>query len=60
MITGAGLLTGLILIAIIAPLTLRQGAEQLTPNAALGPSAEHWLGTDDFGRDLLARALVAT
>jgi peptide/nickel transport system permease protein len=60
MITGAGLLTALVLIAIIAPLTLRQAAEQLTPNAAQGPSAGHWLGTDDFGRDLLARALVAT
>lgn len=60
MITGAGLFTALVLISVIAPLTLRQAAEQLTPNAALGPSAEHWLGTDDFGRDLLARALVAT
>ncbi|WP_246528045.1 dipeptide/oligopeptide/nickel ABC transporter permease/ATP-binding protein [Pseudarthrobacter albicanus] len=60
MITGAALLAALILIAVIAPLTMTQAAEQLTPNAALGPSAEHWLGTDDFGRDLLARALVAT
>ncbi|WP_411374462.1 dipeptide/oligopeptide/nickel ABC transporter permease/ATP-binding protein [Arthrobacter sp. MPF02] len=60
MITGVGLLTALVLIAIIAPLTMKQAAEQLTPHAALGPGAGHWLGTDDFGRDLLARALVAT
>jgi peptide/nickel transport system permease protein len=60
MIAGAALLAALVLVAVIAPLTLKQAADQLTANAALGPSAEHWLGTDDFGRDLLARALVAT
>jgi peptide/nickel transport system permease protein len=60
MTTGTALLSVLILIAVIAPLTMRDAADQLTSNAALGPSGEHWLGTDDFGRDLLARALVAT
>jgi peptide/nickel transport system permease protein len=60
MIAGTALLSALVLIAVMAPLTMKDAAEQLTPNAALGPSAEHWLGTDDFGRDLLARALVAS
>ncbi|MEY9776280.1 peptide/nickel transport system permease protein [Arthrobacter sp. MW3 TE3886] len=60
MATGAALMLALILIAVIAPLTLKQAAEQLTADAAQGPSPAHWLGTDDFGRDLLARALVAT
>ncbi|WP_441410767.1 dipeptide/oligopeptide/nickel ABC transporter permease/ATP-binding protein [Arthrobacter sp. 2MCAF15] len=60
MATGTALMLALILIAVIAPLTLKQAAEQLTPDAAQGPSTAHWLGTDDFGRDLLARALVAT
>lgn len=60
MVTGASLMAALIVIATVAPLTLKQAAEELTADAALGPSAQHWLGTDDFGRDLLARALVAT
>lgn len=59
-IIGVGILVALILTAIIAPLLLEEKANQLTPNAAMSPSADHWLGTDDFGRDILSRALVAT
>ncbi|MDO5744151.1 MAG: dipeptide/oligopeptide/nickel ABC transporter permease/ATP-binding protein [Micrococcaceae bacterium] len=50
----------LVIIAVVAPITLSGPATQLTQNASLPPSAEHWLGTDDFGRDNAARALVAT
>ena len=58
--TGLGLFIALIIIAIIAPMTMMTQATALTSDASLPPSAAHWLGTDDFGRDNAARALVAT
>lgn len=60
MITGVGLILALVVVAIVAPMTLTHTANSLTGNAALRPSWTHPLGTDDFGRDLLARALVST
>ena len=51
----------LILLAIFAPIIW--GTEAMTNDLAninAGPSAEHWFGTDNLGRDILARVLVAT
>jgi len=50
----------LVLVAIIAPIVLSDAANTLTDDASQGPSAEHLLGTDQFGRDMFARSLVAT
>lgn len=50
----------LVLVAVLAPILLTDSATQLTGDRRLGPSAAHWFGTDDLGRDILARALVAT
>ena len=60
-ITALGLVLLVTLAAIFAPLIWGPQAEQVDPTAITqGPSAEHLLGTDTLGRDVLARVLVAT
>lgn len=57
--TGLALLSVVVLIGVVAPFLLQDQADALGERAA-GPSAEHWLGTDQSGHDMLARSLVAT
>lgn len=55
---GLALVALLVLAALLAPLLAPYGpaaqdlAQRLTP-----PGARHWLGTDEFGRDILSRLL---
>ncbi|WP_120004821.1 dipeptide/oligopeptide/nickel ABC transporter permease/ATP-binding protein [Nesterenkonia muleiensis] len=64
--TPMGVVASIILVlvlltAIVAPLLWNDAAEaRNTANLNSGPSAEHPLGTDVLGRDLLLRTLVAT
>lgn len=60
MLLGLTLFIALIVVAVVAPMVASGPAGRLTGNAGLPPSGEHWLGTDNLGRDNLARALVAT
>ncbi|ELP70142.1 ATP-binding cassette domain-containing protein [Streptomyces turgidiscabies] len=60
LLAGAVILGLLLVVALVAPLLLSGSAETLTDDTRLGPGAGHLLGTDAFGRDVLARALVAT
>lgn len=59
--TAVALLTLVLLTAVFAPLLWdEQAALKDTGNLLASPSAEHWIGTDNLGRDLLLRTLVAT
>ncbi|WP_329240364.1 ABC transporter permease [Actinoallomurus sp. NBC_01490] len=59
--TSLAVLLILVLVAIFAGLIAPQDPNRVTLRVRLtGPSAEHWLGTDELGRDVLSRLVVAT
>lgn len=55
---GAGIVLVLVVVSILAPLL-----SPYDPNESLGgarllaPSADHWMGTDNLGRDLMSRLI---
>jgi len=56
---GAGVVAACLLIAVLAPVLFWERALAMRTEALLrGPSWDHPLGTDQFGRDLLSRVLV--
>ncbi|MBO0845846.1 MAG: dipeptide/oligopeptide/nickel ABC transporter permease/ATP-binding protein, partial [Nocardioides sp.] len=59
---AAALLTvGVLLLAVLAPILWTDNANAIdTNNLLAGPSAQHWAGTDNLGRDIFFRTLVAT
>ena len=60
-IAGVSMLAVVLLLAVLAPIVWGDRADAVdTDNLLAGPSGEHWLGTDNLGRDLFFRVLVAT
>lgn len=59
-VVSTALLAAIVLAALIGPLFLKYGPTQITTDFSAPPSAEHWLGTDQVGRDVLARVLAGT
>jgi peptide/nickel transport system permease protein len=55
--TGAALLVLLVLASVCAPLLFPAGYDDQSATALTGPSGTHWLGTDELGRDILARTV---
>ncbi|WP_061293032.1 dipeptide/oligopeptide/nickel ABC transporter permease/ATP-binding protein [Herbidospora cretacea] len=59
-VAGLGLLGAVVFVAAFGPVLWGDQATVVdTGNLLAGPSAQHWIGTDNLGRDLFARVLVA-
>lgn len=53
-------LASIVLIALLSPVIAPYGINEIdVQNALQPPSSAHWFGTDDLGRDILSRVIVA-
>ncbi len=60
-LTATILTLGVLTLAVVAPILWTDQADAIdTSDILAGPSAEHWAGTDNLGRDIFYRVLVAT
>ena len=60
-VAALGFIILLVIIAFIGESIAPYGINEYDYTAILqGPSAAHWLGTDEFGRDLFSRILIGT
>ncbi len=60
-VTGLVILGALVIVALLAPVIAPYGINELDfENRLTGPSAEHWFGVDDIGRDVFSRVVVAS
>ena len=50
-----------VIVALLGPFLAPYGVNTIdVPDALQPPSPQHWFGTDDLGRDVLSRVLIAT
>nr|WP_084568051.1 oligopeptide ABC transporter permease [Brevibacillus panacihumi] len=59
-VVGLGILAIITLMAIFAPFLAPHDPYEVTEVFEGEPSAEHWLGTDQIGRDVLSRLIYAS
>ena len=54
------ILAVLVVAALLAPIIAPYNPDEIVEGFSKAPTAEHWLGTDQIGRDVLSRLLYAT
>ncbi|HWD61202.1 MAG TPA: ABC transporter permease [Humibacter sp.] len=59
-ITGLVIFGTFVILAIIGPWIAPYDPSTITNDLLLPPDAQHWLGTDHLGRDILSQLLVGT
>lgn len=59
LIIWSAVLVAILLVSLLGPFFLAPPNQQAPLDRLQGPSAAHWLGTDDFGRDILSRVVSA-
>ncbi|MGY2702914.1 dipeptide/oligopeptide/nickel ABC transporter permease/ATP-binding protein [Nocardioides sp. HB32] len=60
-LAATALTIGVLVLAVVAPILWTDEANAVdTSDILAGPSADHWAGTDNLGRDIFYRTLVAT
>jgi peptide/nickel transport system permease protein len=57
---GLAIVLGLLLAAVAGPSVTQDPYAQNLARSLEGPSGDHWLGTDQLGRDLLARLVLGS
>lgn len=58
---GLALASFLLVVALAAPwIAPYDPSAQNLPSRLIGPSAHHWMGTDELGRDILSRIIFGT
>lgn len=59
-VTGLVILVGLVLVALLAPVVAPYEINEIdVANRLSPPSGDHWFGTDELGRDVFGRVIIA-
>jgi len=54
-LVGLAIVLALIAVALLGPYFVGSPTDQVLANRLMPPSADHWFGTDELGRDIFAR-----